>query len=301
MTLQDINNVPKHAGIYCIKNTVNGKCYVGQAIKLRQRLRNHWYTYESNRLEHIVIYKALHKYGADNFELIILKTFSDALSADTKKQLDFWEKHYIQEYDSYNNGYNSTLGGDAGVLGYKMTDEQIEKIRQASLLQQENIRIQQAENPDNWIKCRNVQTEEVLIFKTKKEASEALLIKSYTITRCLAKTYHIANKIYQFCRYNEEFEQIPKYGTDAFDEWSSGHFKKLSNKDEICDYIKNNPTCSYAEVKQLFDLSRKTFYNYRNELDIKFDQRIDTKVTKEDFQSTITKGIPKKKLCFISI
>ena len=44
-------------------------------------------------------------------------------------KMDEDEKYYIEKYNSYSNGYNCTLGGDGGVLGYKMTDEQKEKIR----------------------------------------------------------------------------------------------------------------------------------------------------------------------------
>ena len=48
--------------------------------------------------------------------------------------LDSLEKKYIEEYNSLiPNGYNMTKGGDAGVLGLKMTDEQKELIRQNAL------------------------------------------------------------------------------------------------------------------------------------------------------------------------
>ena len=283
MNINDINNAPKYAGIYCFKNTINGKCYIGQAIKLRKRLQQHWNCWNNERYSHLLIYRAFKKYGLEKFELIILDTFQDALGFNTKIKLDALEKKYISEYNSYENGYNMTLGGDAGVLGLKMTDEQKEKIRKASLKQQEDIRQELSKNSDNWIKCKNIKTKEILIFKTKREASETLLIKEYIISRCLNKKYHIVNKTWQFCYNCEEFEKIPDYDTFEFDSWNSGQFKALSNKEEICEYIKNNPKSPYAEVKQFFDLSRQTYYNYRKELGIKFDQRIDTKVEKNEF------------------
>ena len=36
-------------------------------------------------------------------------------------------EYYIEKYNGYTNGYNCTKGGDGGILGYKMTDEQKEK------------------------------------------------------------------------------------------------------------------------------------------------------------------------------
>lgn len=283
MTYNDICNVSNHAGIYCFKNKINGKCYIGQAVKLRTRLKAHWRAIQSHSIENMVIYKAIDKYGVDNFELTIIYEIRDSLAWDTKKRLDQLEKDYILKYDSYENGYNSTLGGDAGILGYKMTDEQKEKIRKNSLDLQERIRQEKALDSNNWIKCKNVQTEEEFIFKTNREASEALNISEYTIKMCLLKRYHLGKKIWQICHYNDEYEIIPEYDTEEFDEWNKGKFKELSNKEEICNYIKANPRCLYGEIKQEFDLSKKTFYNYKKELGITSEVRNDTKVLKEDF------------------
>ena len=115
MKREDIYKLPKNAGIYCIKNTINGKCYIGQAIKIQKRLKAHFNSWNLPRYEHIVLYKAFKKYGIENFEVTILASFKDSLGWKTKVELDKLEKRYIEEYDSYNNGYNSTLGGDGGV------------------------------------------------------------------------------------------------------------------------------------------------------------------------------------------
>ncbi len=96
MTINDINNAPNYAGIYCFKNRINGKCYIGQAIKLRARLKDHWNNWQSSRYEHLHIYRAFKKHGIENFELIILQTFHDALGYRTKTNLDILEKKYIE-------------------------------------------------------------------------------------------------------------------------------------------------------------------------------------------------------------
>lgn len=281
MTINDINNAPNYAGIYCFKNKLNGKCYIGQAIKLRARLKDHWYNWKNSRYEHLYIYRAFKKHGIENFELIILQTFHDALSSRTKTNLDILEKKYIEQYNSYNNGYNMAPEGDAGVLGLKLTEEQKERARQNTLKHAELVR--EAKDLNTWIKCKNIETGEEFLFKNNREASETLLIKEYIINKCLNKKYHIVHKKWQFCYNNEEFETIPDPNSYEFDSWNLERIKALSNKEEICEYIKNNPECSYGEIKQFFELSKKTFYNYKNELGIKYEQRIDTKVTKEQF------------------
>ena len=123
MKREDFYNAPKYAAIYMFRNKINNKCYIGQAVKLRKRLLHHLNNLENNRYD-APIYRAIAKYGLENFELVILRTWHDALSARTKYELDASEKAFIEQYNSYTpNGYNQTLGGDGGILGYKMTEE----------------------------------------------------------------------------------------------------------------------------------------------------------------------------------
>jgi group I intron endonuclease len=54
------------------------------------------------------IYRALQKYGLDNF------TFELFDCASNKETLDFLEDFYIEVLDSRNNGYNTAPGGHKG-------------------------------------------------------------------------------------------------------------------------------------------------------------------------------------------
>jgi hypothetical protein len=47
------------------------------------------------------------------------------------EELKEMEFHYIKQYDSFNNGYNLTIGGE-GCFGYKHPKEIIERIRNAN-------------------------------------------------------------------------------------------------------------------------------------------------------------------------
>lgn len=279
MTREEIYNLPKCAGIYCIKNSVNGKCYIGQAIKLQKRLKAHWNSWQNPIYEHIALYRAFKKYGIESFELTILQLFHDSLGWRTKVQLDELEKKYIQEYDSFNNGYNSTLGGDGGVLGYIHTEETKEHLREVRFLQGE----EKSKDPSNWIKAKNVETNIIVVAHSKKELSDQIKVSEYSIRKCLSKNQTLANKVWIFAKYDEEFPEIPEFGTWEFDELRNTQFKSLSNKEEILEYIKENPFCSYGEISQNYQLCKKTFYNYKNELGIKPKQRVDTKVLKEEF------------------
>lgn len=118
-------NVP---GIYRWENKINKKCYIGQSVNLYARIKQHLTVIKnrSHKLQRLALYRAIQKYGLENFDLQIIETFN--VSDDIKSILNVKEMYYISKYDSYKNGYNCTLGGDGGVLGYKMTPEQREKM-----------------------------------------------------------------------------------------------------------------------------------------------------------------------------
>ena len=119
-----------YTGIYKITNTISGKCYVGQALDIRSRLMQHS---NNKHKEKVVLYKAIEKYGADNFQIQVLtmiNTFGKTQD-EIKKELNALEGFYVQLYDSYKHGYNMTPGGDCGRLGFKHSEETIQKLREA--------------------------------------------------------------------------------------------------------------------------------------------------------------------------
>lgn len=87
--------------IYMYTNKTNGMKYVGQTkCRVQKRDWEHW-----NR-DNSYIDRVLRKYGKDNFSLEILEDNVD------NENLDKREIYWIAYYDSFNNGYNLTKGGD---------------------------------------------------------------------------------------------------------------------------------------------------------------------------------------------
>lgn len=117
--------------IYAHVNKINGKVYVGQTSQnVNKRWRN-----GNGYVNNIAFYRAIQKYGWDNFEHEIL---FDGL---TKEQADIKEKEMIAFYDSNNpdKGYNLTDGGQ-GTNGYRMPEErkrQISEFQKGRLLTDE--------------------------------------------------------------------------------------------------------------------------------------------------------------------
>ena len=110
-------------GIYKITNKINGKCYIGQAQDIYKRWNDHRScAFNKNHSNHnAVLYRAIRKYGLDNFKFEIIEECS-------LDKLNEREIYYIDYYNSFihnknSNGYNMTLGGE-GTRGYKMPNEQ---------------------------------------------------------------------------------------------------------------------------------------------------------------------------------
>ena len=93
--------------IYQIENTVNGFVYIGLTTREPQkRWKEHLNA--SKRGTDRRLYRAMRKYGADNFKIVILATLKDLKNSDILFKV---EKAYIKEKNSYWFGYNNTVGG----------------------------------------------------------------------------------------------------------------------------------------------------------------------------------------------
>lgn len=101
--------------VYLLTCLLNGKHYVGQSTQgLEQRWNDALYNVAHNRRGGCVcLYRAIRKYGAENFTRRILAT------ADNQKQLNTLEIEFIKQYDSQKNGYNIRDGGLGGKLAAK--------------------------------------------------------------------------------------------------------------------------------------------------------------------------------------
>lgn len=91
--------------IYKATNIINGKSYIGQTRNYHTRVWQHLRCYEK---EDCAFHKALKEYGKDNFTWEIIETCNNR-----NKSIEL-EKHYIEFYDTYHNGYNENRGGVGG-------------------------------------------------------------------------------------------------------------------------------------------------------------------------------------------
>lgn len=100
----------KKQGIYKITNLINNNCYIGQSTNIEARFKNHrerpfYPNNEKNQEYNKVLYRAIRKYGLNNFHFEIIE------EVENIEDLDEREIYWIKYYDSHNHGYNETDGG----------------------------------------------------------------------------------------------------------------------------------------------------------------------------------------------
>ena len=124
--------------IYKATNVINGKMYIGYCVSFKNRKNRHLKCAEKGIVTKF--YNAIRKYGKDNFTWDILED-----NVENINKLKEREVYYIKHLNTYNDGYNSTLGGDGGFTGHnsgqfkkgmkpwctgiKLSEEHIEKLK----------------------------------------------------------------------------------------------------------------------------------------------------------------------------
>lgn len=93
--------------IYKVTNKVNGKMYIGQTTrKIEQRWKQHVYSaYKDSPFDKGPFHLAIKKYGAEAFVVEQVEKCKDEC-------LNERETYWIKYYDTFNCGYNVTIGGE---------------------------------------------------------------------------------------------------------------------------------------------------------------------------------------------
>ena len=113
-------------GIYQIKNLINGKRYIGSAVDIKRRWRDHRKQLTARKHHSRKLQNAWNKYGADVFEFSVIEYVSDAECLIDREQ------HWIDIENAVSEGYNVAPRAFS-LLGFKHSPESIEKCRAAKM------------------------------------------------------------------------------------------------------------------------------------------------------------------------
>lgn len=102
-----------NSGIYCIKNTMTGSCYVGSAVNIPGRWRSHLHNLRHHKKSPPKLQRAWDKYSELAFEFVVLESCP-------KDQLLDREQHHI---DLLKPRYNTRIQAHSNI-GVKWSHEQ---------------------------------------------------------------------------------------------------------------------------------------------------------------------------------
>ncbi len=115
-------------GVYCIRNTVNGKVYVGGAYRsFKERERKHKRKLKQKKHHNRHLQAAWNLYGEESFEWIILER-----CLPVKETIEEQEQYWIDFYQAADRACGYNLSPTAGsVLGLRHSEESKMRTRAA--------------------------------------------------------------------------------------------------------------------------------------------------------------------------
>jgi group I intron endonuclease len=105
-----------NCGVYCFKNKINNKYYIGSSSNLRNRKSAHLNDLKNNKHHSIKFQRAYNYHGVNSFEYQVLECCE-------VKMLQQAETEWLIFFNAYNNGYNSTDEVGAPWRGKKQPEE----------------------------------------------------------------------------------------------------------------------------------------------------------------------------------
>ena len=249
----------KICGIYCIENLVNHKKYIGQSVNIYTRWGIHKSELRYNNHENPHMQSAWNKYGEENFKFYILEECEASM-------LDDREIFYISYYDTYNQGYNLTIGGQ-GTQGKKFSKRERKEIserlkgHEVSEETREKFRLHMTEqfNDEYFIQKYNEMMNKkktkikcydkngfLTIYDDIHSAARELNIEATNICKVL-KGKHKTSGIYTFCYENENIsksELEKRYIKNKNTDFSKQKVEHVDENDNVIKVFNSISECS---------------------------------------------------------
>lgn len=116
------------SGVYKIRNTVNGRFYIGSAVNIRKRWNHHLTFLRKGKHHSRHLQCSFNKYGSEAFTVEVLEVTTASRNALIER-----EQHYLDTLRPYrNSGYNVCRKAGS-TLGVKHTKAVREKVRRRML------------------------------------------------------------------------------------------------------------------------------------------------------------------------
>lgn len=267
----------KIGSIYIIKNYINDKVYIGQTtMTVRERFMTHMKPSICKRTPTRKLYNAINKYGRENFYYEILEENVPLEVLDEK------EIFYINQYDSYKNGYNSTLGGDGRTINKLNNEDKVLKMAKegktsldiAEIMQVHPTTIMRTLHKLGFYYTKEINTNELIKMVedgfTNKEIAKYFDVDKETIGRHLKKIGISRRRKNINDRQNFDIEGFKKDYIEGVEPKILKEKYDLSNTSiyRLAKKYNLNEIRSEKKQKESKELSKNIYEDYKNGIKI---------------------------------
>ena len=251
--------------IYKATSKTTGKVYIGQSCQsLDKRMNQHLSRAMTNYDPSNHFHNAIRKYGFPDFSFEVIE--DNIIDNET---LNEREKYWIEQYNSYYDGYNSTFGGDCGLRrddkiiealfrdGYTTKEIcEITGYHRSTVYESYKINNLQTENKDR----KNAQTRERCSERVEQYTLDGKYIKTFPSATAAGQEFGNQSGISSVCRQEESALSIYGY-----------LFKYENDPRNISEWVEryNNKKQSGKPKKQIIqkDKNQKVIAIYQSAAD----------------------------------
>jgi group I intron endonuclease len=206
--------------IYQARNKITNKSYIGfTSSSLSQRKNGHKHG-AFTEMSQNKFYSAIREYGWENFEWSILYQSKEECEQNDSHTLNVMEDFFIQEFNSLNDGYNTTPGGgkfpvlrgeNNGMHGRKHKEESISLMRQnRGDTSGENNPMYGIKRTDEWLDAHTRGVNHPMYGKSHRQESIDKLKNTIQLNK---KQCTHCNKIVDSANYNRWHNDNCKFRT----------------------------------------------------------------------------------------
>ncbi len=259
----------KNYAVYKITNTVTKSCYIGVDSYFPKRIKQHQNLLAKDKHKNKHLQFSYNKHGKDSFTFELLE------KCVTREEMLGKEKIFILHFNSLEDGYNHTEGGE-GSCGYKHSEEAISKmsawkrvitqewrdnISKGTIGKPKKKGTKRVNHPDysKWLggeKHPAAKFKQEDIDNIRKDYAEGMTLQDLSLKFNTAYTYIctiVNNRIWKSIEY-----QKPKYKHTYMCEEDAISFNTI---EELSEYYDASINTIYNNLKKLSKTVRTKYGN----------------------------------------